>query len=380
MSSNSCVKKVLAVASLATSVAGHGAIISPRSRNSVDYLVNVNTPKDWPSNGDCTNITGGDCHNGQAPFWYSQGCFIGCPECDHMSGRVQTDLCGLGFKATINDPKHRTVNRNATAGSAEDIYKHNPWRAPGYAPTADACGLAGGTPWPQEVAEAGDYTTTKFAHHGMNGTALKPLDTGVVWKAGSEVEVSWQISNHHGGGYAYRLCPAEVGNETLTEECFQAHHLDFVEDGQAIVFPNGTLFPVEGTFIRDGTFPVGSQWAMIPMPTTALGPRCIPGPNDTDTTPNKCLPGEDKLMDGPCVPCPQTPGSDCSRCDNNWDGATSFAPPCDGCEGSTHQRAIRDLIKIPADLTPGKWVLGLRYDCEATAQVWNSCSDVTIEA
>jgi hypothetical protein len=53
---------------------------------------------------------------------------------------------------------------------------------------------------------------------------------------------------------------------------------------------------------------------------------------------------------GPCVPCPQTPGSDCSRCDNNWDGSSSFTPPCDGCAGSTHQRAIRDLIKIPADL------------------------------
>lgn len=150
---------------------------------------------------------------------YSQGCFIGCPECDHVSGRRQTDLCGLDFKATINDPLHRSVNRNATAGSAEDIYKHNPWRAPGYAPTANACGLAGGTPWPQEVSEAGDYTTTKFAHHGMAGTDLPPLDTGVEWTVGTNVEVTWQIENHHGGGYSYRLCPAD---RNLTEACFQA--------------------------------------------------------------------------------------------------------------------------------------------------------------
>ena len=68
---------------------GHGAIISPRSRNSVDYLVGVNAPADWPSNRDCTNITGGACNNGQADFWYSQGCFIGCGECDHTSGRRQ---------------------------------------------------------------------------------------------------------------------------------------------------------------------------------------------------------------------------------------------------------------------------------------------------
>lgn len=58
-----------------------------------------------------------------------------------VSGRRQTDLCQNGFKATINDPSHRTVNVNAPAGSPTDIYKHNPWRAPGYAPIASACGL-----------------------------------------------------------------------------------------------------------------------------------------------------------------------------------------------------------------------------------------------
>jgi len=364
------------VASLANIVAGHGAIISPRSRNSVDYLVGVNTPTDWPSNRDCTNITGDACFNGQADFWYSQGCFIGCNACDHVSGRRQTDLCNGGFNATLNDPHLRTVNLNVTAGSDLDIYRHNPWRAPGHAPTANPCGLAGGTPWPQEVSEAGDYTTTKFAHHGMAGTDLNPLYTGVQWTLGTSVEVTWQIENHHGGGYSYRLCPAD---QNLTEACFQAHQLDFEEDEQGIVFPNGTVLPITGTFTREGTYPINSQWARIPMPTTALGPRCLPGPNDTDSTPNHCLPDEKALKSGPCLPCPETAGSDCSRCDNNWrDGTTSFIPPCDGCEGSNHQRAIRDMIKIPKDLTPGKWVLGWRWDCEATAQVWENCADVLL--
>ena len=40
---------------------GHGAMVSPRSRNSVDYLVDVNTQK-------CSNITGDACNNGQASF------------------------------------------------------------------------------------------------------------------------------------------------------------------------------------------------------------------------------------------------------------------------------------------------------------------------
>ena len=213
---------------------GHGSVITPRSRNSVDYLVGINTPKDWSGDRECTNISsnGQGCHNGQAAFYYSQGCFIGCKACDHLSGRRQIDLCGLGKLRTI-DPKYRTLNRNATPGSDLDIYRHNPWAAPGTAPVADACGLAGGTPWPQEVSEAGDYTTTAYAHHGMNGTALPPLQTGVKWKVGGVAEVTWQIENHHGGGYQYRLCPAR---EPLTEACFQRTPLAFATEQQGIVF------------------------------------------------------------------------------------------------------------------------------------------------
>ena len=84
---------------------------------------------------------------------------------------------------------------------------------------------------------------------------------------------------------------------------------------------------------------------MIPIPPTALGPRCIPGPNDTATTPNKCLPGETGLKSGPCVPCPGTPGSDCSRCDNNWDGTPAFPVRADGAKGNDHAHAIRDIVK-----------------------------------
>jgi len=370
------VLKTAIVLLFAVGANGHGAIISPRSRNSVDYLVGVNVPEHWPSDRDCTNITGDACNNGQAAFWYSQGCFIGCSECDHVSGRRQIDLCGSGLTRTI-DPKYRSVNRDSVPGSPEDIYKHNPWSAPGSAPVGDACGFAGGTPWPDEVSEAGDYTKTVYAHHGMKGTELKPLDSGVVWKIGGQAEVTWQVENNHGGGYSYRLCPVE---EDLTEDCFKKYPLDFVEDGQAIVFQNGTLLPVEGVFVRNGTFPKGSQWSRIPIPSTALGPRCLPGPNDTDTTPFACEAWEHQLVDGPCKPCPGTAGSDCSRCDNKWDGTPAFEPPCPNCKGNTHSVAIRDLVKVPRTLKAGKYVLGWRYDCEATAQVWSNCADVTLVA
>ena len=94
-------------------------------------------------------VAGDACNNGQAQYWYSQGCFIGCKECDHKSGRRQIDLCKSGFVGQLPDFAI-AVNRNSSSefrNSEYDIYRHNPWRAPGHAPIADACGLAGGTPW-----------------------------------------------------------------------------------------------------------------------------------------------------------------------------------------------------------------------------------------
>ena len=245
-------RTITLILGLILAVDGHGTVVSPRSRNSVDYLVGINSPKDWPSNAHCANITGDECHNGQATFWYSQGCFIGCDECDHKSGRRNIDLCGNGMIGTLPE-RFRSVNRDSKFLSDEDICtwtgldhspfglhavipcappahlpvqrpvdqhasladKHNPWRAPGNAPTADACGLAGGTPWAAEAPEAGDYTTTIYAHHGMKGTSLKPLLTGVEWKIGGEGEVTFQISNNHGGGYSYRV---EGGLRTIAPE------------------------------------------------------------------------------------------------------------------------------------------------------------------
>jgi len=368
-------RAVVAFSLVVAEVSGHGAIVSPRSRNSIDYLVGVNVPEHWPADRGCVNITGGKCNNGQAPFWYSQGCFIGCDTCDHLSGRQQTDLCGSGAKRTI-DEKFRTCNLDAVPGSPQDIYRHNPWSAPGTAPVANPCGLAGGTPWAEEVSEAGDYTATKYAHHGMRGTELPSLnETEVKWTTGGQAEVTHHTMNNHGGGYHFRLCPAE---EELSEDCFQRHPLDFVQDQQGIVFENSTVLPISGKFVNKGTFPVGSMWSAHPIPATWFGPRCLPGPNDTADTPNACEPWEKGLVEGECKPCPETPGSDCSRCDNT--PGPSFPPPCEGCQGSNHHIAIRDVVQIPADLKPGKYILGWRWDCEATAQVWSGCSDVTLVA
>ena len=123
-----------------------------------------------------------------------------------------------------------------------------------------------------------------------------------------------------GGGYSYRLCPA---TETLSEDCFKRHPLDFEQTQQAILLPNGSRVPIAGTFINVGTEPARSTWAMLPIPENGLGPRCLPGPNDTASTPYGCQPWEGRQsakynkaypnghVPGPCARCPETAGSDC---------------------------------------------------------------------
>eukprot|EP01052_Picozoa_sp_SAG31_P038771 SAG31_NODE_5244_length_2653_cov_3.354738_1_plen_239_part_00 len=63
-------------------------------------------------------------------YWFSQGCSIGCKSCTGGDARSNKDLCGSGMKPTICDARLRTYNLNAKCGSADDLHKHNPWRAP----------------------------------------------------------------------------------------------------------------------------------------------------------------------------------------------------------------------------------------------------------
>jgi hypothetical protein len=318
--------------------------------------------------------------------------FIGCPECDHESGRRQTDLCKKGFVGMLPD-RAISVNRDAAIGqlrnSKLDIYRHNPWRAPGYAPVANACGLAGGTPWSTKATEEGEYRNTTFAHHGMEGTDLPELPTGVEWHIGGEAEVTWNIDFNHGGGYSYRLCPA---NEPLTEECFQRHHLEFLLDKQELLLPNGSRLMVPNpVFVDEGTSPVGSIWARLPLPGVGYGHRCA---CDLDPATDKptdyscgCKMGEEQggchtpgnCSSGACEPCPETAGSDCSRCDNPpnhpW-GRYSFPPPCNE-ECMRLRPAVLDVVQVP-QLPAGKYVLGFRYDCDASSQVWQNCADITL--
>jgi len=41
---------------------------------------------------------------------------------------------------------------------------------------------------------------------------------------------------------------------------------------------------------------------------------------------------------------------------------------------------IYDYLRVPEHLEPGEYVLGFRWDCETSAQIWQSCADITITA
>ena len=154
-----------------------------------------------------------------------------------------------------------------------------------------------------------------------------------------------------------------------------------------MLFPNGSRIAVPNpVFVNVGTAPSGATWSRLPLPGSGYGHRCAcdltddahgDRPQDYNCG---CKRGEEaggcstpgNCSSGHCLPCPETAGSDCSRCDNpprhSW-GSYSFPPPC-GEDCMSLNPGIVDQVRVPADLKPGKYVLGFRYDCDASSQVW----------
>ena len=261
-------------------------------------------------------------------------------QCDGLGGNPNTkDRCNSGMNATLCDPKLRTYNMDALCNTAEDIYRyarnvlfllgfflfhhfmhtshvifyfyfdilfaknpppaflpnsHNPWRAPGAAPVLDSCGMAGGGP----VDQGGEakYYTTPLAKTGDLGSKLPPAPTGTVWKIGATAPIKWSIRANHGGGYHYRLCPAE---EELTEACFNKYPLQFATNFHTLEYSNSSN-PVEvktmvinGTYTVTGTLPVGSTWARNPLPySNGQSPPTFPPPCDEKIDRTKSDTGE----------------------------------------------------------------------------------------
>ena len=344
--------------------------------------------------------------NGQSCYWFSNGCTIGCGACDGTSNHVghghqkflykgmnsaevkakgltvpfnppagdlvldpstvhtlnASSLCGdeRTTNATVHAPALRTANTQAASGSAEDFYRFSPWRAPGSAPVVDACGSAGGRLPGQGTGPAGaQYEATVHAKEGDVGSGLPQQPSGATWKIGGLAEVGWTIMANHGGGYAYRLAPADG---PLTEEAFRKTPLDMV--GEAFLRWDGDVktqiaydaFERGWETTSSGTTPPFSMWRKNPIPS-GLWER------------------EGPMFDPVC--------EESKECLASFSGGTAKAGIC-RCSGFSNggpllpNVEIVDNLRIPADLEPGPYVLQWRWDCEESDQVWSSCADVTI--
>ena len=75
---------------------------------------------------------------------------------------------------------------------------------------------------------------------------------------------------------------------------------------------------------------------------------------------------------------------------SNAQSAPQFEPPCPEtidrtksdtgkCSGrDPYNTLISDELIVPKDLPPGEYVLGIRWDCEKSAQVWQNCADIEV--
>lgn len=250
-----------------------------------------------------------------------------------------------------------------------DWTQYHPWRYPGSAPVRDPCGIAGGwftegTPGNGGFAPMG----VPQGELGSTSTRVPKLLEETVWIADSVAELAWGITANHGGGYQYRLCPAD---SDLTEDCFQKTPLEFVGTTQWIQHGFGMnrsdrIEIPAVTVPGDRVIPVGSTWRRNPIPAcnTPISGGAIHSP---------CT--------GPLFTPPFKPhtegisyGFGAGTCESLKDGA------CSDKEFAKHffDFGIVDQVKVP-DLPEGKYVLSFRWDVEQTPQVWNQCADITIK-
>lgn len=286
--------------------------------------------------------------------------YFGSPKAALQDARLATakdSVCQIGIIVQTPAQNHSSprwpkkywsANINATAGGPHDIWKFQPWRSPGLAPVTDPCGMAGGNPY--AMYNGAEYTPTQYAKPGDLGSyVLKPRDMGTVWKAGGTVNVSWYIAFNHGGGYKYRICPK---SEQLTEACFQRpeHQIEFASDEHVVQFSTGPK-SIPNTIVKEGG---GLGWMRSPIPMpNFVGSDC------------------DDMKGHPCHGCP---------CGSGYPGGArneDFPNPFGG-NNKGKNTAIQDLVYVP-QLPPGEYVVGFRWDCETSSQVWSTCADITIE-
>jgi hypothetical protein len=345
-------------------VVGHGAMILPIPRNNKTTDVPV-IRADFPKEHLVVHQTDHGCE-GYSCLWFSQGCTPGCKKCagpnDKQPQHPQCDDLPKSWTPWItwDQQKYNTYANSGTPdGGIIDMYIHSPWRSPGEAPVMNSCGMAAGGIGDNKKAAG---FTPPGVKSGALGTALPPTKL-TKWVVGQTVEVAFGLWANHGGGYQYRLCPADSSN--LDEECFKKMPLEYADGKQAFFWNDG---PNKGKEIKiDATRLAardGSIWTKNPIP--AYG--CAAG--GVNTGPGG-LSRESQGCTGPQF----TPAID----GHEYWGFSDYILGTGEKDKDTFLPFVKDFVKVP-NAKPGNYVLSWRWDCEQSPQVWNSCADIEISA
>merc|ERR1711953_173342 len=208
----------------------------------------------------------------------------------------------------------------------------NPWAAPGQAPTlGGGCGVFGGNPngcpWGKDDRPAGSSCgQDEPLGRGWRGTSSFGTDARFYdfpdmitteWEIGSVQEVAWSSKGGHRGGYTYRLCKMPRGGRSaITEDCFTRNVLEYATNFTMIKAMNKTG---EG------------KWEKFE---------------------------QSDLKEG------------------TFPKGSTWRPVGKYVKSATTLR--KDSVVIPADLKPGKYVLGWRWDGSGGNQVWVSCASMEL--
>ena len=195
----------------------------------------------------------------------------------------------------------------------------------------------------------------------------------------------------------YRLCRAD---KPLTEDCFAAMPLKFAEPvGHSIRYKDKTV-NISGVLVPDSVTGTG-DWMLNPI--AAYGSDRVACDVDCTST-DPALGGgsagaasacKDNHCTYHCPGCgPPTYCADhyCpSSCAASYPqyfpsghayvGADrAYFPDPHGLAHDYHSFAVEDSVLVPMDISAGEYVLGWRWDCEETAQIWQNCADIRIVA
>jgi hypothetical protein len=336
--------------------AGHGSLVIPPPRNTTMTMENR---VEWGHNIGCYE---------DACQWFNQGCTADCTTCDESNqgfGESHCESPDPAYKPFINSTMKEfiTYDTSDLPDNLKNALDNSPWRYPGKAPVIDSCGVSSGVTKGHNNSAAGGYGVPGFAT-GTPGSTLPPQERNQwnVWTAGETVEVAMGLTANHGGGYQYRLCPAD---ENLDEKCFQKTPLQYANDTSKLFW----LAPESGRldkpmFINATRLSVRDEqdvWTKNPVPAF------------------KCLSGG--------------AGAHFAHVDLNCPDKPQFAPPA-GLDSeywgffsvvqgnaTTEQMKwlpfISDFVVVPD--YEGHYVLSWRWDSEQTPQVWTNCADVYIQ-